>query len=72
MFNYVKKKPNISSGELLKIWNQNGTESKDNSSLKQFEIARLLTESSNQFLTDLEDEDAILSPGSSSGVLKTG
>ena len=38
----------------------------------KFEIALLLTESSNQLLTDKDDTVGIASPGSSSGVLKTG
>ena len=46
--------------------------SEDNNSLKQFEIEWLLTESSNQLLTEIEDEVAISSAGSSSEIMKTG
>ena len=52
--------------------NQNRTKSIDNNSLIKFEIALLLTESLNQLLTDKDDTVGIASPGSSSGVLKTG
>ena len=46
--------------------------SEDDNSLKQFEIGWLLTESSNQLLTETEDEFAISLAGSSSGIMKTG
>ena len=46
--------------------------SKDKDSLKKFEIGWLLTESSNQLLTEIEDEVAISSAGSSSGIMETG
>ena len=46
--------------------------SEDDNSLKQFEIGWLLTESSNQLLTEIEDEVAISSAGSSSGIMETG
>ena len=48
------------------------TKSKDNNSLKQCKIAWLLSQSSNQLLTDKEDEVGMASAGSSSGGLRTG
>ena len=45
---------------------------KDNNSLKQFKIAWLLTQNSNQLLTDKEDEVGMASAVSSSGGLRTG